>query len=275
MASEIRRAHETTESYDPFIIPYDIDCVRLFMVNICFVGSPTDPDNWVLVDAGLPLSANMIVQAAENRFGPDCKPRAIVLTHGHFDHIGALEELVKRWDVPVYAHEDELPYLTGKKQYLPPDPSVGGGLMSWLSPLYPRDGIDLGERVMALPKDGSIPNMPEWRWIHTPGHTLGHVSFFRERDRSLIVGDAFLTVKQESALAVMTQQKAIHGPPMYFTTDWERAEESVNRLVELEPAVAYTGHGQIMYGEELRRELKRLADEFENLAVPDHGKYVH
>ena len=42
--------------------------------------------------------------------------------------------------------------------------------------------------------------MPGWRWVHTPGHTAGHVSLFRDADRTLIAGDAFVTTKQESAL---------------------------------------------------------------------------
>ena len=45
------------------------------------------------------------------------------------------------------------------------------------------------------PSDGSIPNMPGWQWIHTPGHSPGHISLFREKDRSLIAGDAFVAVK--------------------------------------------------------------------------------
>ncbi|MFC8689659.1 MBL fold metallo-hydrolase [Brevibacillus porteri] len=51
------------------------------------------------------------------------KPKAIVLTHAHFDHIGSLEGLLRMWDVPVYAHQKELPFLTGKEDYPEPDRS--------------------------------------------------------------------------------------------------------------------------------------------------------
>src|ERR1700710_183150 len=74
-------------------------------------------------------------------------PSAIVLTHGHFDHVGPLETLAKEWDVPIYAHKLEHPYLNGTKSYPPPDPTVGGGLMSLLSPLYPRKPGDVSERL--------------------------------------------------------------------------------------------------------------------------------
>jgi glyoxylase-like metal-dependent hydrolase (beta-lactamase superfamily II) len=174
----------------------------------------------------------------------------------------------------VYAHALELPYLTGRSSYPPPDPTVGGGLMARLAGLYPRKPIDLGARVQALPEDGTVPSMPGWRWIHTPGHTAGHVSLFRESDRALIAGDAFVTTKQESALAVLTQRREIHGPPAYFTTDWPAARASVERLAALEPSLAVTGHGQSMRGEELREGLHRLAEEFDRLAVPDDGRYV-
>ena len=252
----------------------DITYLRAQIVNLYFVGAPgAGRGGWVLVDAGLPWSAGRIVEAAEARFGRG-GPAAIVLTHGHFDHVGALHDLVERWDAPVYAHPLELPYLTGRSSYPPPDGSVGGGLMARLAPLYPRGPINLRGRVRPLPADGSVPGLPEWRWRHTPGHSPGHVSLFRERDRVLLAGDAFVTTKQESALAVLAQREEVNGPPAYFTPDWGRSRESVAHLAALKPALAATGHGPPMRGERLSRELERLARNFDRLAVPAHGRYV-
>lgn len=257
------------------MVAQDVASVRIGFVNVVFLGRLNAGDrSWVLVDAGLPGSASRIARAAEERFGPDARPAAIVLTHGHFDHVGALRDLATWWDAPVYAHPLELPYLTGRSSYPPPDPTVGGGAMARFAALYPRGPIDLGERVGALPADGSVPGASGWRWIFTPGHAPGHVSLFREEDRTLVAGDAFVTTKQESAVAVVSYRPELHGPPAYFTPDWRAARDSVVRLAALEPEVAVTGHGRPFRGEALRAGLHALANEFEERAVPRHGRYI-
>ncbi|WP_054955692.1 MBL fold metallo-hydrolase [Paenibacillus dakarensis] len=250
----------------------DILSLRTVMVNVQMVGSPAEGD-WVLVDTGLGKFANSIAATAEERFGRP--PKCIALTHGHFDHVGNVEELADRWNVPVYAHPLEMPYLTGKADYPPGDPSVGGGLMARVAPMYPHKGINLGSRIYPLPEDGTVPGLPEWRWIPTPGHSPGQVSLFRNEDGALIAGDAVITVKQESALSVMTQEKELHGPPTYFTPDWDAARESVRRLAALNPQIAVTGHGVSMSGNELADALQILARDFDRLAVPEQGRYVN
>jgi glyoxylase-like metal-dependent hydrolase (beta-lactamase superfamily II) len=242
------------------------------VVNLMMAG---DAAGWVLVDAGMPNSHEEIIAEAESRFGENARPQAIILTHGHFDHVGSIVELVRHWDVFVYAHERELPYLNGTRDYPPADPTVEGGLVAKMSLMFPHEGIDLGAHLSILPADGAVPGMPGWQWIFTPGHSPGHVSLFRESDRTLIAGDAFVTVEQESLYKVFTQKKEIHGPPRYFTTDWEAARESVRRLNGLRPAYAITGHGHPVSGDDLADGLDRLAREFDRLAVPDHGRYVN
>jgi glyoxylase-like metal-dependent hydrolase (beta-lactamase superfamily II) len=256
------------------LIP-DLGYVRNVLVNVYFYGRPGAGDRqWVLIDAGLPGSAPAIAAAVAARFGATSRPAAILLTHGHFDHVGAARALSERWDAPIYAHERELPFITGRTAYPPPEPAVGGGAMALLSPLYPRGPFHLGDRVRALSGDGSVPGMPGWRWLPTPGHSTGHVSLFREADRTLIAGDAFVTTKQESATAVLTQRPEMHGPPAYFTPDWPDAWASVVRLAALEPELAATGHGRPLRGEEMRRQLQGLADQFAERAIPRQGRYV-
>jgi glyoxylase-like metal-dependent hydrolase (beta-lactamase superfamily II) len=249
----------------------DVSYQRLALVNVVFYGIPGTRD-WVLIDAGIHGSASLIFSAAEERF--NAPPKCIVLTHGHFDHVGGLRALVEHWDVPVYAHLLEHPYLNGTASYPPPDPSVGGGLMTRLSPLFPRGAYDFSNWLQPLPLDRSVPDMAGWTWIHTPGHTPGHISLWRASDRCIISGDAFITTRQESAYAVAAQRPELHGPPAYFTQDWDAALESVEHLAALEPDIAVTGHGRAMKGHELRRALHELADNFDIVAVPGRGKYV-
>ncbi|MFE5318175.1 MBL fold metallo-hydrolase [Paenibacillus sp. NPDC056579] len=250
----------------------DLCCCTIQIVNIVLAGTS---EEWVLIDTGMPHAAERIVDIAEQRFGSGARPKAIILTHGHFDHVGSVVRLVETWNVPVYAHELELPYLTGKSSYPEPDGSVEGGLIAKLSPFFPNEPINLSSHVHALPSDGTIPGMHGWRWIHTPGHTPGHISLFRDSDRSLLAGDSFVTVEQDSLYKVMTQKKQLTGPPVYFTTDWQAAWQSVKKLEQLKPALAITGHGVPMLGDELTEGLTALAHDFERIAIPDYGRYVH
>jgi len=249
--------------------------MKIVFVNIYIVASDTGQDgSWVLIDAGLKGSADRIIKMAEDIFGKGARPSSIILTHGHFDHVGAVKELLKVWTVPVYAHYLELPYLKGISSYPPPDPMVGGGLMSLLSFTFPKKASDLGVRVRRIAANGIVPDLPDWQLIHTPGHSPGQIALFRESDRTLISADAFVTTKQESVFSVMTQKHVLSGPPKYFTIDWDAAKSSVQKLLALNPLVAASGHGYPMYGEELSLSLNYLVNNFEKEAVPKYGRYV-
>jgi glyoxylase-like metal-dependent hydrolase (beta-lactamase superfamily II) len=229
---------------------------------------------WAMVDAGLGWSASSIKKIVNDLFGYGSKPSLIILTHGHFDHIGALQTLLNDWDVPVYAHPMELPYLTGQSAYPPPDPTVGGGLIATLSFLFPRGPIDISEYVRPLPSDNSVPGMPEWKYIFTPGHSPGHISLFRDSDKVLIAGDAVVTTKPESLLYSLTTMKQFSGPPKYFTCNWASAKLSVLKLAALDPEIIATGHGVPMRGAEMRNHLGVLARDFDETAIPVQGRYV-
>lgn len=248
---------------------------RLGIVNVVFLGEAGAGDRgWVLVDAGLVGTAEFIEAAAKERFGEGARPAAIVLTHGHFDHVGALAGLAERWDAPVYAHTLEHPYLDGRSSYPPGDPTVGGGLMAALGPLFPTAPKNVGDRLRALPEDGAVPGAAGWRWLHTPGHSPGHVSLWRERDRALVAGDAVITTRQESAYAVAVQTPEMHGPPSYFTIDWGQAKASVEKIARLAPEIVVAGHGAPMKGPAMRAALERLAREFDAIAVPQGSRYA-
>lgn len=242
------------------------------IVNLVMIGAPGG--DWVLVDAGMPRSGKEIIKATAERFGHDKAPSAIILTHGHFDHVGSIVDLILEWNVPVYAHPLEFPFLTGAQSYPEPDTSVEGGMLAKISSLYPNEPVDIREALQVLPPDGSVPGLPDWAWVHVPGHTPGQVALFREEDRLLIAADAFVTVKQDSMYKVLMQKTEVCGPPVYLTTDWPTAHESVQRLAQLDPQTVITGHGTAMEGAELKEGLRNLLDRWSELAVPAHGKWV-
>lgn len=248
------------QDHDIHRVAPDIAYRRLAMVNAVFLGRPRAGDRgWVLVDAGLPGTAWLIRRAADLLFGPGARPAAIVVTHGHIDHIGALQELAEGWEAPVYAHPLEHAYLDGRAAYPHNDRASSGGLLLAFAHYYPSKPVDVRSRLHALASDGSLPALPGWRWLHTPGHSSGHVSLWRSADRSLIAGDAFITTGQDAAYRVEPSACELEGPPAYCTADWDGARASLRRLAALEPELAVSMHGRPMRGEPMRRELRRLA----------------
>lgn len=241
-------------------------------VNLYFVQDQTS-DRWILVDTGTGFAGSRIQKMAARLFGKDSRPEAIILTHGHFDHVGSVEELAAIWEVPVYAHPMEMPYLTGRSSYPPAEPAVGGGLMAWMSGLYPIDPIEIHKYVKPLPQNGKVPGLSGWTWLHTPGHAPGHVALFRESDGLLLSGDALVTTKAESAVAVLSKQEHLSGPPAYLVYDWGAAGKSVRKLAELKPQIVASGHGPVMQGEDVAKQLDQLADNFRLQSVPQKGRY--
>ncbi len=244
---------------------------EIIFVSAYFVDTPENsPDSWILVDTGLPLSEGKIRRAARSRYGKNAKPTAIVLTHGHFDHAGAAYNLAENWNVPIYAHRLEMPYLTGKSDYPPPDSTMGGAIAQ-MARLFPHGGYDFGSRVREMPENGELAELPNWKLLHTPGHTAGHVSLWRESDRTLLAGDALATMNLDSWISQVTKKKEFCNPPAPFTTDWQAARRSVEMLAKLEPKIVGAGHGNPIKNEETAERLNNFAHNFQ---LPEHGRYV-
>ena len=241
---------------------------KILFVSAYFVDAP-ETDSWILVDTGLPLSEGKIRRAAESHYGAR-KPSAIVLTHGHFDHAGAAFNLAEAWDVPIYAHRLEMPYLTGKSDY-PPQDSTMGGAIAQMARFFPHGGYDFGSRVRELPDGGEVPELRDWKFFHTPGHTAGHISLWRARDRTLIAGDALATMNLDSWVSQITEKQEFCNPAAPFTTDWQAAERSVRLLAELEPNAVAAGHGLPIKRADAARRLKEFAGNFQ---PPARGRYV-
>jgi glyoxylase-like metal-dependent hydrolase (beta-lactamase superfamily II) len=243
--------------------------IPVVFVNAYIVESS---EGFVVVDTGIRgLGATLIGAAVRDWFGREARPQSIVLTHGHFDHAGSARALSDLWQVPIYAHRLELPYLTGQSDYPPQDPTVGGALAN-LSRLFPHGGDDFGSRIRALDSDGTVPGLPEWRAIPTPGHTRGHISLFRSSDGVLLAGDALATMDQESVVQTLVQSRQLRWPPAAMTTDWQAAARSLDHLATLQPTTIAAGHGLPLTGPEVAPSLSRFARTF---TPPAYGRYVN
>ena len=254
------------------LITKGIRHLKIIFVNAYFVETPENAANsWVLVDTGMPYSSGKIKNYAEKLYGAGAKPSAIILTHGHFDHAGAALDLAAEWEIPIYAHHLEMPFLTGKSDYPPQDPSVGGAIAQ-MSRVFPHGGYNFGTRVYPLPFNDEIEEMRGWRIIHTPGHTPGHIALFRDSDKTLLAGDALATMNLDSWTSNVTEKQEFCRPASPFTPDWYAARRSVEKLAELEPNVVAAGHGQPISGANTAQLLNEFA---RNFTAPKHGRYVN
>lgn len=211
---------------------------------------------WVLIDAGWANDGPRIEQAAGSLPGAGAPPAAILLTHCHPDHAGAALRLARAWNCPVYMHPAELPVATGDFAAMA---ASAGPLDRWaILPLMRAMGTRRREAVLVrgslravartVEPGPAVPRLPGWECIPTPGHTPGHLSYFRPADRVLIAGDALVTLKVNSLTGLLWQRPGVSGPPWYTTWNWHVARESVGRLARLEPAVLAGGHGKPMTG---------------------------
>jgi glyoxylase-like metal-dependent hydrolase (beta-lactamase superfamily II) len=232
--------------------------------NIYFVRSG---ESWTLVDAASAGCGPAIVAAAEALFGAGSPPAAILLTHDHPDHGGAVRELTEAWDSPVWVHPNEEPIVQGG---IPQFHEWASPLDRWVVlPMMRLLGRKRAEAMVARaslkglahPFDFSagIPGLPDWEAVPTPGHTPGHVAFFRRSDRVLISGDALVTMKVNSPMGLLFKKQTVSGPPWYVSWDRRMAKKSFAALAELEPLVVAGGHGIPMSGPGLPDSVRRLA----------------
>jgi glyoxylase-like metal-dependent hydrolase (beta-lactamase superfamily II) len=234
---------------------------------------------WALIDTAFPGFERAILAAARVRFG-DAPPAAILLTHGHFDHSGSAAALARHWGLPVHVFRDELPYVAGLQHYPEieePDPPAGGLMRLFVAsnmPRFVRKRLEtklvaretLGDVARGFDPDDGVPGLADWQAIPTPGHSPGHVAFWRARDRVLVSGDALLTVDADSLWGVLLNRPQIARPPSPVTVDWRQAKASVAALARLRPRVLAAGHGTPLTHPAVADDLQAFARRFAGAA---------
>lgn len=155
-------------------------------------------DATVLIDAGLPRSWPLVVEALRRqRLAPE-DLTAVYLTHGHFDHVGIAERLQQEHLVPIRVNEADVPLVRHPYRYDREAPrslyplAHPGGLpslarMTAAGALRVHGVSARGDIVPETPLSGGL--VP----IATPGHTYGHVAFHLPDRRIVFSGDALVT----------------------------------------------------------------------------------
>jgi glyoxylase-like metal-dependent hydrolase (beta-lactamase superfamily II) len=198
-------------------------------------------DGLVIVDCGVPKSADQIAAALRDMGRTLSEVGHILVTHHHPDHAGGLARLGALSGAQVYAHPVDARVITGD------EPAPTPTWTTW----YTRF---LGQRMASRPRPPSyavdheltdqqvLPLAGGIEVLHTPGHTLGHVSFLLQRDRrTLFVGDA--------ALNILGPRASTGRIAELVTVDQAAAAASFARLASLEFETALFGHGPpLTYG---------------------------
>ncbi len=186
-------------------------------INIYLMGD-------VLVDAGSRHATRRILREIEGR---DVKAHA--LTHAHPDHQGASHEVCEALGIPFWcpvrdADAAEDPALIGQRQ--PNHP---------IAQFYARIFTGPGHEVDRTLKEGD--EVGGFKVIDAPGHSAGHVVYWRESDKVLIIGDVLTNMDQ------VTGVRGLHEPKPWLTPDPAENRRSARKLAPLEPGLVLFGHG--------------------------------
>lgn len=200
---------------------------KLFPVNCYLV---EEEDGLTLIDAGMGFSAKGILRTAAELGRPITR---IVLTHGHGDHVGALDSLVRLLpEAKVYISERDARLLAGDRSLLP------GEAQTPVKGAVPKN---VRTRADVLLRDGD--RIGALLAVSSPGHTPGSMSFQDTRTGALIAGDAYQTFRRTAVSGTM-----VPGFPFPAMATWDKksALDSSQKLLKTEPTLLAVGHGDMI-----------------------------
>ncbi len=189
----------------------------------------------VLIDAGTRFDHSRILRQVRGR-----RLKAHALTHAHPDHQGASHALCDELGLPLWcgaADADAMETAGEIMARLPRHWLTRAVGPHWTGPPHP-----VARRLQEGDEVGGF------RVLETPGHTIGHISFWRETDRTLVLGDVLANIHIYSGL------RQLREPQSFFSVDPVRNRRSAVRLAELEPRLVCFGHGPPV------RDPRRLLD---------------
>jgi hydroxyacylglutathione hydrolase len=187
--------------------------------NVHLVGS-------VIVDAATRHAAGRILAAVEGR-----TVTAHAVTHGHSDHQGSSAALVAALDVPFWAPAGEAAVLRSDDNSALGRDNV---ITRWQRRHWAGPAVDAAREL-----DEGDALDAGFVALATPGHSPGHLSYWREDDRTLVAGDVLF------GRHPITGRPGLHEPPAAFTLDIPRNRASIRRVAELRPKVMAFGHGPV------------------------------
>ncbi|KIO53837.1 MBL fold metallo-hydrolase [Flavobacterium hibernum] len=195
----------------------------------------------VLIDAGIRSSANIIIKAL--------KDKTIIkhaLTHAHADHQGSSKIICEMLNIPLLCSEPEKAAAeNGNVIFEYPNPNHV--IPKFQKQFWAGKGHQVSEILKESDKIGGFTV------IETPGHSSGHLSFFRESDGVLIVGDVMTNMN------LLTTKVGLHEPPQLFTSDKETNRKSILKLAALKPKILCFGHGPVLKNNgELEKFVRKL-----------------
>lgn len=195
----------------------------------------------VLIDAGIRSSAPKILGMIKN-----LKLTKHVLTHAHADHQGSSSVICEKLNIPLFTSVFEKENAeSGQVTEEYPDKD------HFIARFQQKYWAGKGHKVSATIKEGD--RVGSFIAIETPGHSAGHLSFFRENDGVLIAGDALVNMNLLSTMV------GLRLPPALFTTNKEQNIGSVKKIAALKPRIICFGHGPVLVNNgSLNRLIARL-----------------